>query len=311
MKNLPTRLITEQGCHMKNSILFFIALMLTACSTTTPSILTPTITATDTPTPTIVPTSTPTPTPTITHSPTPVPIGPCDNPLVPLATGNLWQYRATTDNEEFFYTLEALEQNESHNIVVLVDFIDHTREDAVQERVVCQNGAIDNFPLFLMDMHFSDYLDKLFDTYHDSGVYAPGYPTFVENNWEMEWETKYLTEDRFRVKNPMDGSGLHVIESSPIYLSFKIDGTQEEVTVPAGEFPQAIKVAHSFSLIVTLTLPTGGVGGSIVFDTTQWYEPYVGLIRSQVDAAWIETGSQKFSAPFNSVIELVEFTPGK
>ncbi|MBN2045928.1 MAG: hypothetical protein JW757_12975 [Anaerolineales bacterium] len=301
---------------MKKSILIFAIFILAACSTTAPSATTPTRTTTPpdptlTPTATTAPTSTSTPAPSITPSPTPVPNGPCDNPLVPLATGNQWLYRATTDNGEFLYTLKALERSDSRNIAVIMEFIDQTRGDTVQERVVCQNGAIDNFPLFLMDMHLSDFLDKLFDTYHDKGVYAPGYAAFVENNWELDWETDYLTEDRVSVKNPIGGPDLYLVESSPIHLSFQMDGSREGVNVPAGDFPQAIKVSHRFSMIVTLTLPTGGTGGSLILNTTQWYQPYVGLIRAQVDSAWVETGGQEFSAPFHSVVELVEFTPGQ
>lgn len=306
-----TRRYTYQGCLMKKSILLVMVFILTACSTTTPSASTPTLTATTAPTSTITPTFTITPSPTNTPSPTPVPNGPCDNPLVPLATGNQWHYRATTDSGEFLYTLKALGRNDGPNIVVIMEFNDQTRGDTVQESVVCQNGAIDNFPLFWMDMHLSNYLDQLFNTYHESGAYAPSYATFVENNWKLDWQSEYLTEIRTSVKNPLGGSDLHVVESSPIHLTFLMDGSHEGITVPAGNFPQAIKVTHSFSMIVTLTLGTGGTGGSLVINTTQWYQPYVGLIRSQVDSAWVETGGQKFSAPFNSVVELVEFTQGQ
>ena len=39
-----------------------------------------------------------------------------------------------------------------------------------------------------------------------------------------------------------------------------MDGSREPVTVPAGDFPQAIKVLHNFNLTVTITLPAGGTG---------------------------------------------------
>lgn len=294
---------------MKRNIWILFVFILTACSTP----ISPSSTETTNPPPTAtqVPTATSAPSPTITPSPTPLPDGPCDNPLVYLAPGNQWRYRAITNHGEFNYFLNTLERNDAANIVINVEFGNQERGDIVREPVVCVDGAIDNFPLFLLDMHFSGYLDHLFDTYHERGVYVPGAETFVESNWQTEWLTEYLTEDKFNVKNPMGVSDLWVLQSSPIRLTFRTDGSREGVTVPAGDFPEAIKVTNSISMIVTLTLPTGGAGGTLILDTTQWYQPYVGLVRSEVNSAWIETGGQQFSAPFQSVIELVEFTPGQ
>jgi len=209
------------------------------------------------------------------------------------------------------YILKASERSDDRNIGVIVEFTDQARGDSVQERVVCQEGAIDNFPLFVMDMLLSDYLDGLFNTYHDSGTYAPAYGTFVENGWDVDWETEYLTEDRVSLKDPVGGSDLLILESSRIRLSFRIDGSRERVTVPAGDYPQAITVYQRVTLGITMTLPTGGTGGVLTLNTTQWYEPYVGLIHTQVDSASINVGGRDFSVPFQSVIELVEFLPGQ
>jgi hypothetical protein len=242
-------------------------------------------------------------------TPTLVPNGPCDNPLVPLVIGNHWTYRATTESGEKIYTLRAVERKDIGNIVTVVEFGDG--EQSVQEPVVCLDGVIENFPLFVMDMLFGDKLNQLFNTYHDTGIYAPAHPTFVEKDWMLSWEVKYLTEDMAYIKNPIGGSDLVVLQSSPMDLIFETDGTREPVKVPAGEFPQALKVLHTFNLTVTITLPTGGTGGLLTLYTTQWYEPYVGLIRAQLDSASLRMGTQEFNVPMKSTVELVEFTPGK
>ncbi len=286
---------------MKNTMVIFIVLILTACAPSASLPPTPSLTAT------LIPTVTPTP--TLTPSPTPVPNGPCDNPLVPMVIGNEWRYLVTTPNGEKLYNLKAVDRQDSRNIVMLVEFGDG--EGSVQEQVVCIDGAIDNFPLFMMDMLFTDYLNKLFNTYHDHGYYAPAHQTFADNDWMLNWEAEYLTEDVAYIKNPIGGSDLTVLESSPIFLSFEMDGTREPVTVPAGEFSQAIKVSHTFSLTVTVTLPTGGAGGHLTLFTTQWYEPYVGLVRTELESASLRTGTQEFSVPMQSIVELIEFTPGK
>jgi hypothetical protein len=285
---------------MKKMRLFFL-LILTACAhvVTAP--------------PTAMSTSTPLPTVTATAAPTstPVPSGPCDSPLLPLATGNEWTYRVTTESGEAFYTLRALNRDDGGNIVVNVEFTNQKTGAVVVEPVVCLDGAIENFPLFMLDMHFSNYLLDDFNTYHDTGIYAPSYPTLVEQNWSMTWGAKYLTEDYINIKNPMGGSDIVVVQSSFINLAFETDGTREAVTVPAGNYPQALKVRHSISFPVTLTLPTGGTGGVLTLETTQWVEPYVGPVRAQVDKASLVLNQQEVTIPVLNLIELVEFKAGK
>jgi hypothetical protein len=187
---------------------------------------------------------------------------------------------------------------------MLVEFGDE--EQSVQERVVCLDGVIEDFPLFVMDMLFADRLNKFMNTYHDTGIYAPSHASFAETGWVLDWEAFYLTEEGAQIKNPMGPPDLIIGASAPIDLAFKMDGAREAVTVPAGEFPQALKVLHNF----TVSAAWGGYGGHLTIETTQWYEPYVGLIRAQVDTASYSMGAQETRIPWNSVLELVEFTPG-
>jgi len=281
-------------------IVTILILILTACAPAIPP-ATPTSTNTATSIPTITPSATPSP----TMTPTPVPNGPCDNPLVPLVTGNHWRYRVTTETGEKMYDLRVLERVDSGNVLMLVEFGDG--EQSVQERVVCLNGVIEDFPLFVMDMLFADKLEKFMNTYHDRGIYAPAHASFAETGWILDWQAFYLTEDGARIKNPLGPPDLNIGQSAPIDIAFKMDGTREAVTVPAGEFPQALKVSHDFTMSATW----GAYGGHLTLKTTQWYEPYVGLVRAQVNTASYSIGIQEFSVPWNSVLELVEFTPGK
>ena len=174
---------------MKKGMLFLtvIVFALTACNV--PLINPPT----PTPTNTLVPTSTATPTFTPTLTPSPVPNGPCDNPLIPLSVGSQWKYRVTKESGETIYTLKAVERQDAANIVMLVELTNETNNDTVKESVICSDGAIENFPLFVTDMLLSDYLRKFFNTYHDTGNYAPAYADFVESNWTLEWQAEYLT----------------------------------------------------------------------------------------------------------------------
>jgi hypothetical protein len=285
---------------MKKTVSLLLLLVLGACSTTTAS-----------PTPTPVPTNTLVPTPVITPTSTSVPNGPCDNPLLPLTAGNEWKYRVTTENGETLYTLKSLSIEERANVIAKVEFTNLKNNVTVTEPVVCLDGGIENFPLFVISMYFSDYLEKDFNTYHDTGIYAPSYQTLVQNDWAMNWEVKYQTEDSAQIRNPMGGEALIVMQASFINLSFAMDGTREAVDVPAGSYPQALKVGHSFRFPASLFLPNLATGSTLTIYTTQWYEPYVGLVRAQVDRTTIFFNAQEMEMPIVSTIELVEFASGR
>jgi len=284
-----------------NKVSLAILLLLSACAPA----LAPSPTPASTPTATGTSTPTPIPSPTYPLTPTPPPDGPCDNPLVPLVIGNHWRYRVTTESGEREYTINVLERADSGNVLMRVEFAD--QEKSVQERVVCLNGAIEDFPLFVMDMLFADRLNKFMNTYHDRGIYAPSHASLAENNWILDWEVFYLTEEGALIKNPVGPPDLVISNSSPIDIDFKMDGTREFVSVPAGEFLQALKVLHNFTVSAT----QGASGGHLIIETSQWYEPYVGLVRVQLDKATLSTNGQKFSVPMTSTLELIEFTPGK
>lgn len=291
---------------MKKALWLGIIFWLAACSPAAapPPTPPPAPEATHTPVPGPTATSAPSPTPTL--APTPVPGGPCDNPLVPLAVGNQWTYRATTEGGEALYTLKALERQDGANIIVLVEFTDQKNSASVQEQVVCLEGAIDNFPLFVMDMLFGDLMGKHVNTYHDSGLYAPAYLSFAENDWALDWEARYLTEEDVVIENPGEGPDLIMLPNTAIGLSAQSDGTSEAITTPAGDFANALKVSQSFVLPTTI----GGSGATLTLYTTQWYEPYVGLVRAQVDSASLDVFGQPVSVPMQSTLELVEFVPG-
>ncbi|MCL4273532.1 MAG: hypothetical protein KJZ77_06635 [Anaerolineales bacterium] len=286
---------------MKRNLSLFLLLVLSACTMTTTA--PPVVPATASPAPTILPTITPTP--------TPIPNGPCDSPLLPLTAGNAWTYRVTSAGGESLFDLRSLKVEEKANIIATVEFTDRKNNVTVTEPVVCVDGGVENFPLFVVSMIFSDYLEEDFNTYHDTGMYAPSYQLFLENDWTMNWEVNYLTEDQAHVKNPLGGQSLYVLESSFIDLSFATDGTREAVTVPAGEYPQVLKVQHTFSFPATLFLPTGTAGSFITVYVTQWYEPFVGLVRAEVDRTTIFFSAQEMEMPIVSTVEMVEFRKGE
>jgi hypothetical protein len=272
-------------------------------------------TLTTTPTTTLTPTNTPTPTKTatLTNTPTltatPVPNGPCDNPLLPLGTGNQWTYRVTTTSGESRFSLTSLGRQDGANIVALVEYSDQKNNLTIRDSVICQDGAIVNYPLFVLNMLFSDYLDKYIDTYHESVDYAPNYQSLIQNNWALNWQAGYLTENEVYLRDPSGGIDLYIPINTHIELSFYLNGSWESVTAPVGNFPQTLKITQDFSLPVTITSPGSGTGtgDSLKISTTQWYEPYIGLVRAQITSAFLHG---VLNLPIESTLELVEFAPG-
>jgi hypothetical protein len=224
--------------------------------------------------------------------------------------GNEWTYRVTTDSGQSLFTLKSLERQDAANVVVLVEFTDQKNGLTLREPVICREGAIQDFPLYVMDMFFTDFLNKLLNTARTQGVYAPAYSSLAEANWITDWQAEYVDEEAVRFKSPTQDTSMYLSNGNSIELSFHMDGSREPVTVPAGEFPQAIKVSQHFITPATVNLPViGDAGAALSVDTTQWYEPYVGLVRAQVDVVNIDV-SAPINMPMKSIIELMEFKKG-
>ncbi len=294
---------------MKSSPSFFVGLLvsliLTACSAgdvSDPVVTIPDPTAVSSPTPTLPPTETPTP--------TPVPSGPCDNPLLSLRVGNEWLYQSTSPMGTSTQILRVTEWNQDFDLNAIIAMENLDSGITTSDWVTCrEGGAIEDFPLFFISMQLGDYLDSVLNTYYQSGLYSPSYAVFAENDWLLNWKARYLTEEGAHFKGLTQSVGLGFGASSPIDLTFETAGEYEPVTVPAGTFPQALKIYFSFKLSTTISTPDLSAGAPLTVRTTQWYAPFIGLIRSQVDSATVELmPGQDSTAPLESVIELIGYT---
>jgi hypothetical protein len=201
------------------------------------------------------------------------------------------------------------EVEEGANIVALVEYTDQKNNRTVRDSIICQNGAIVNYPLYVLNMLFSEYLDDYMDTFHESVAYAPNHQSLVQNNWVMNWKTDYLTEDEAYLRNPSQGPTLYIAFSTHIEVTFNLNSTWEPVTVPAGQFAQALKITQEYYLPVTLASLSSGSGtaNSLKINTTQWYVPYIGIVRAEINSAFLD---KTIVLPIESSVELVEFVPG-
>jgi hypothetical protein len=271
--------------------------------------LTPTPSSSPTPTLTPTPTATLTPTPTNTPTATSVPNGPCDNPLLPLGRQNQWTYRVTTSSGESQFSLASLGVQHAANIIAQVAYSDPKNDFTTTKLVICQAGAIVNYPLFVLNMLFSEYLDKYISAYHESGIYAPNYQSLSQNNWVLTWQDGYLTENEAYLTNPSGQADLYIPVNTDMSLSFSLSRAAESVSVPAGTFPQALQIIQDVTLPVTYVNPGGnsGTADTLHITITEWVEPWLGLLRAQITSASLQSFP---SLPIQSTLELMEFKPG-
>jgi hypothetical protein len=228
--------------------------------------------------------------------------------LLPLGSNQQWIYRITSGGKESQFRLSALGVDKVANILAKIEYTDETRNLIIHEQVICQDGAIVNFPLIVMNMLLSGYLDKYIDTTHLMSVdYLPNYASLAQDKWVLKWDPDYLTENAARLKDSSGGFGLYILNNTNVKIKFDLDGSRELVSVPAGNFPLALKVYQIISMPVTYYSQGGGTGFYLNIATTQWYEPYIGLVRAQVTSAVL---FGKLYLPIESKLELVSFLPG-
>lgn len=264
--------------------------------------------ASDVPPATLTSTAIP-PTETPIATATPVPTGPCDNPLMSLNVGNWWRYRSTSTLGSSDEVLRVLEWNEEMGLNAVIEMTDMESGVVTTDWVTCQEGgAIEDFPLFFVSMQMADYMDGVFNTYYNSGIYSPPYAEFNENGWVLGWEAEYLTEEGACFTKIVPDTSMCINLSSPIILTFDTQGEYEAVSVPAGDFPQALKVTFLFRMATTLNFPGIATSAPMTVTTRQWYVPFLGLVRSEVETASFEIyAGQPSEATVDSVVELMEY----
>ncbi len=267
------------------------------------------VSVTDTPVP---PTQTEVP-PTPTATPTAVPSGPCDNPLMALNVGNQWVYQVTSEGRTSTHRLMVVEEDTRNGINMVIEMVNEATGATSRDMVTCKDGAIEDFPIFFLSIMLANYLDGVFNTYYEEGIYSPAYSEFTAGNWMLDWQAQYQTEDALGLHSPDGSTDLSILRDSDFDLLFHTTGAYESVTVPAGTFDQALVVTHEFVIPVTTNLPGGiAVSGTLTVRMTQWYDLFHGLVRARIDNAGVSfVVGQENTVAVDSVIELVEFTQGQ
>lgn len=240
--------------------------------------------------------------------------GPCDNILFPFVTGYQWVYATKTDDtstpepsSQLGLTVDKVEGS-----VATINALDVATAVVSQTTVQCQDGAILNYPALTQKMLLGNAMTSDFTLEYVSGVFAPAEAAFTDNNWQVQWEADYIANGTVAVN--ADGDAMDIIlQDSPVHITWQTagagDAAFESITVPAGTFDRALKTSRKVTMDISFSMDGFSVTGKLTLDTTQWYEPHVGLLRSQIDSAEIKYMGMSFPIVVNGIVELVEFRP--
>jgi hypothetical protein len=240
---------------------------------------------------------------------TEVSFGPCDNVLYPFFIGAHWVYQVDRQNgsDPTRFALTVTKVADSQATVEALSLSTGVTTQVIAD---CDQGAIRNFPLLSQDMLFGDLVTSDFSMTYVSGVFAPAQEVFLANDWNYNWTADYLLNGTVEAK--IEGETIPItLKDTPLHMVWQTagvgDAAFEAVTVPAGTFERALKVTNTASTDITFDLAGLPVTGSLTLHTTQWFEPFTGMLKSQIDSGEVTALGISFPVELKGSVELVEY----
>jgi hypothetical protein len=237
---------------------------------------------------------------------------PCGNVLYPFVPGRQWVYQklgleedgSTPDPLTSKFGITVAEITDSQAILNAVDLATGA---TFQTTADCQDGAITNFPLMTLGSLFGSYLAGDFQVEYVSGVFAPSAAELESSGWSMQWQGDYIINGTVTLS--ADGNQVTItLIDSPVYMTWQIVG-QETITVPAGTFENAYKIACTTQMDATITAEDLIGTGTILIETTRWFAPNIGLLKTEITSANMTTLGISFPMEINSSVVLFETHP--
>jgi hypothetical protein len=251
--------------------------------------------------------STPIFAPAWTYTPTPFATArvaqTCRNILYPMAVGQQWLYQANALDRSELINMRVLSVNNSQGNVMVTN---QTTGSAKQIQVQCEGDAIRSFPFMSVDALFGNSLNSSMTASYLSGALAPNEAAFLNNNWALAWSSQYLVSGTTVINR--NGTQLTVtLNNSPITLTCQTlaagEAAFETIQVAAGTF-RSLKVVCTEQGQVTANVNGLAVTGLAEGRSYQWFAPYIGLVKMQVDNASVRIFGFSFSLLTDNSLEL-------
>lgn len=246
---------------------------------------------------------------------------PCYNVFYPLAPGNQWVYKLKNEESavvtpepgdstgQIGVTVASVEGNQAK-----LDALEVSSGVITQTTVECDNGSIMNFPMLTMSLIFGDQASGAAEVEYKQGVFVPSEIELAENDWVDSWSGDYILKANFVAQDDEDQITF-TISDSPMKLVWQTQGIHEAIEVPAGNYPNAIRVERDTEMNISMSLASTGenlkIDGILKFSTILWYEPYVGLLKEEIHSANVSYRGMTFPVVVSGGLELLEFRPAK
>jgi len=198
--------------------------------------------------------------------------------------GYEWNYQVTARSRSGEVHMKVLSVDGSQGLVAVQN---QSRGLNGQTYVVCDRDIIINFPSLNAELLLGNALDGTMRADYVSGVLAPNEAAFAGNNWALAWSGRYLISGSGMVK--FRGSDFNlVLNPSDITMTCQTlasgEAAFESVTVTAGTF-RALKVVCVGQGQGLGTINGSPITGWVTAQSTQWFAPYVGLVKMRSDYA--------------------------
>lgn len=233
---------------------------------------------------------------------------PCNNVFYPLIPG-----------QQLIYKIDSPEEGEDQIgiTVASVDGSTATLDMLVlstgiisQSTIECEDGAIKEYPLATMDTLFGDMVEGTLRNEYVSGVIAPSEETLIANNWDMSWESQYIKNGEITFSEGAETITV-LINDSPVVMTWKVDSTGQSLSVPAGTFNNVVIVTREMTSVVSMDMDGTVVETTILFKSTHWFEPYIGMLKMNMDSATVQIQEITFPIDLGETMELIEFRPAE
>ncbi len=233
--------------------------------------------------------------------------GPCNNVLYPLVMGQQMVYKSTGSEGEtqLGMTVSNVEGN-----FATIDMLNISSGIVTQSTAECEAGAIKNYPAVTMGSVLGNMLNGNLTLDYLSGYIAPAEEKFISNDWNLAWTSEYIMNGEITMEE--EGETMTItIDNSPMLMNWQTLSTGESVTVPAGTYSNAIKVSRDMTMNVNLDMGLMQLDSVLTLKSTHWFEPYIGMVKMEIDEVNAEMQEMTFPITLNETMELIEVRPAE
>lgn len=194
--------------------------------------------------------------------------GLCTNPYFPVKSDTFWTYLVKSPSETYEYTSSFYEINDSSFIEKLESLV----FNADIKWLCSSEGLVQSEYSALMLEEDNQEIEFITESY--DGVTIPS-----SDKWSIgyKWDTKY------KVKTTVMVEGEQITFRGDIVIKNEIVAI-ESVTVPAGKFPEAVKIDSDKSMDISVDIEGTFMSFDVYSDISSWYVEDTGLVKQICEA---------------------------